>query len=103
MLHNYIITALRNLKRHKLYSIVNISGLVVGLAIFILAATFFSFHLSFDSFHKDLDRIYLVISQSNPSGSDHWLDASSRLPLGFTLPFFVIKIMKNNLTRNEHD
>lgn len=81
MLYNYIITAFRNLKRHKLYSIINISGLSVGLAVFILAITFFSFHLSFDSFHKDSERIYLVISENNPINGTRQRNESTFLPL----------------------
>ncbi len=69
MLKNYLITALRNLKRQKLYSFINVFGLSVGISIFILAVTFYYFHLSFDTFHKDSEKIYLVISENNsPSG-----------------------------------
>ena len=32
MFRNYLITALRNIARHKLYSFINIAGLAVGLA-----------------------------------------------------------------------
>ena len=66
MFKNYLLTALRNLKRQKLYSGINIFGLSVGLTIFILAVTFFSFHLSFDKFHNDSDRIYVVSAEHKP-------------------------------------
>ncbi|MEJ2544575.1 MAG: ABC transporter permease [Calditrichaceae bacterium] len=65
MFRNYLLTALRNLKRQKLYSAINIFGLSVGLTIFILAVTFFSFHLSFDNFHEGSDRIYVISSEHN--------------------------------------
>ena len=65
MFRNYLLTALRNLKRQKLYSAINIFGLSVGLTIFILAVTFFSFHLSFDTFHEGSDRIYVISSKHN--------------------------------------
>ena len=65
MFRNYLLTALRNLKRQKLYSAINIFGLSVGLTIFILAITFFSFHLSFDTFHEGSDRIYVISSEHN--------------------------------------
>ncbi len=81
MLRNYLITALRNLKRHKLYSIINISGLSIGLAIFILAVTFYSFHHSFDNFHKDSERIYILITENNPLSGSSQKDAYTRLPL----------------------
>ena len=32
MFRNYLVTALRNIARHKLYSFINIAGLAVGLA-----------------------------------------------------------------------
>ncbi|HVO74205.1 MAG TPA: ABC transporter permease, partial [Ignavibacteriaceae bacterium] len=81
MLYNYIVTALRNLKRHKLYSLINISGLAVGLAVFILAVTFFSFHLSFDNFHKDPERIFLIISENNSLSGIRQRSESTFLPL----------------------
>ena len=81
MFKNYLLTALRNLKRQKLYSGINIFGLSVGLTIFILAVTFFSFHLSFDSFHKDSERIYVVITEHNPVNGLSQKDFYSHLPL----------------------
>jgi len=38
MIRNYFVTAMRNIARHKVFSLFNIAGLAVGLAIFILAA-----------------------------------------------------------------
>ena len=35
MFRNYLIIALRNIIRHKLYSAINIAGLAVGLAVFL--------------------------------------------------------------------
>lgn len=81
MLKNYVITTLRFLKRQKLYSFINIFGLSIGLALFILAVVFFCFHLSFDSFHQDSERIYLITSESSPSNNIHQKDASTYLPL----------------------
>jgi putative ABC transport system permease protein len=67
MFSNYLKTAIRNIIKHKGYSIINIAGLAVGLAVFMLIVSFVDFHLSFDGFHKDADRIFSVI-QVLPSG-----------------------------------
>ncbi len=81
MFKNYLLTTLRNLKKHKLYSGINIFGLSVGLTIFILAATFFSFHLSFDTFHKDSERIYVVSAERSPGNGVHQKDFYTHMPL----------------------
>jgi len=61
MLINYIKTAWRYLTNHKIYSAITISGLVLGLAVFILFALMLFSQLNFDSFHKNADRIYCVV------------------------------------------
>ncbi|MBN1907670.1 MAG: ABC transporter permease [Deltaproteobacteria bacterium] len=81
MLKNYILTALRSLKRNKLYSAINIFGLSVGLTIFILALTLSSFHFSFDKFHKDSDRIYIVLAEKEAPNGILQKDSSTYLPL----------------------
>ncbi len=74
MYKNYIITALRNLKRYKSYSVINLAGLAVGLAATILIYTFISHELSYDRFHENHDRIYRVNSLLEMAG-DHSIKA----------------------------
>ena len=81
MIKNYLITAIRNIYKHKGYAILNIAGLAIGLAVFSLTAVFFQFHLSFHKFTKDADRIYAIV-QVLPSGStDSNHSAFTRTPL----------------------
>ena len=61
MLSNYIKTAWRHLTKHKIYSAITISGLVLGLGVFILFALILFSQANFDSFHKNADRIYCVV------------------------------------------
>jgi len=61
MFRNYLVIALRNLKRQKGYSALNIFGLSVGIAASILIVLFVQFELSYDKFHQDLDRIHRVV------------------------------------------
>ena len=52
MIKNYLITALRNMLRHKGFSLINILGLAIGLAAFLLITIFVKYELSFDGVHK---------------------------------------------------
>lgn len=71
MIKNYLKIAFRNLSRQKIYSLINISGLAVGLALFILAMLYAEFNLSFDKFHKDARRIFLLtrVTQNDRHGT----------------------------------
>jgi putative ABC transport system permease protein len=69
MITNYFKIATRNIFKHKGYAVINIAGLAIGLAVFILVASFVDFHASFDRFHQHADRIYSVV-QILPSGAE---------------------------------
>jgi putative ABC transport system permease protein len=58
MIRNYIKTAWRNLLKNKFYSVINIAGLTLGLAIGIMILLWVQDELSFDGFHKKSDDIY---------------------------------------------
>ena len=61
MLKNYFKVAVRNIQRHKGYSILNISGLTIGFACFTFIFLFIRYELSFDRQHTKADRIYNAI------------------------------------------
>src|SRR5258705_7841583 len=60
MFKNYFKTAIRNLRRNKSYTIINIAGLAVGIAASLLIFMVIRFETSFDNFHKLKDSIYRV-------------------------------------------
>lgn len=62
MLKNYIKIAYRNFSRHKGYSFINVSGLTLGIACFILIALFIQDEWSYDRYHKNADHIYRIES-----------------------------------------
>ncbi len=64
MLSNYINVALRNLKRHRTYAMLNIVGLGLSIACGILIFMVVRHHLSFDKYHSKLDRIAMVTTES---------------------------------------
>ena len=61
MFKNYFKVTLRNLRRHKGYSFINIAGLSVGLACAILIFWWVQDELSYDRFHKHGHDIYQII------------------------------------------
>ena len=61
MIRNYFKTAFRNLLRHKTNSIINIAGLAVGFAAFLMIFLVIQFEQSFDNFHANRNNIYRVV------------------------------------------
>ncbi len=61
MIKNYLKTALRNIRRAKMYSLLNILGLAVGMGCSFLIFLFVQHELSYDRFHEKHDRIYRVV------------------------------------------
>jgi putative ABC transport system permease protein len=62
MLKNYFTIALRSLKKHKFYTIINVLGLSVGVAICLIISLFVINELSYDKEFKNSDRIYRIHS-----------------------------------------
>jgi putative ABC transport system permease protein len=62
MFKNYLTAAFRNLTRNKTYSLLNILGLAVGIAAFLMISLYVSFELSYDRYHENADRIFTVIA-----------------------------------------
>ena len=60
MLKNYFKIALRNLFRNKLYSLINLTGLAIGLAACLMIWLWVQDELSYDRFHTNAERIYRV-------------------------------------------
>ncbi len=60
MLKNYFKIAFRNLLRHKMYSIINISGLTIGITCCLLILFYVFYELSYDKFFKNADRIFRI-------------------------------------------
>jgi putative ABC transport system permease protein len=68
MLQNYLKIAWRNLFKSKTSSIINISGLAVGMSVAILIALWIYDEVSFDKYHKNYDRIAQVMQHQTFNG-----------------------------------
>jgi len=60
MLKNYLKIAFRNLKKNKVYTFINMGGLAMGMAIFLLITMYARHELSYNKFHEKSDHIYQV-------------------------------------------
>lgn len=72
MLQNYLKTALRNLWRKKGSTLINISGLSLGIAGSVIISLIIFHHTSFDDFHSKGDRIYRVVWKSKGNDGDRF-------------------------------
>lgn len=70
MLQNYFKIAVRNLRNHQAYTIINVSGLAVGMACCLLIFMLVRHEWSYDRFHEHTDRIYrTTIPYTAPDGT----------------------------------
>ena len=60
MFKNYLKIAIRNIKKYKAYSFINIFGLAIGMACCLLITLWVRHELSYDSFHENVDNLYRV-------------------------------------------
>ena len=81
MVRNYLTIALRNLRRHKVYTAINVLGLAVGMAACLLIGLYVEDELSYDDFHAAADRIVAVGMQSDFFGTSR----NTPYPLAATL------------------
>jgi ABC-type antimicrobial peptide transport system permease subunit len=79
MFKNYLKIALRNIKRNKGYSFINISGLAVGMACCLLILIWVNHEMSYDRFHEHSDSIYRLAYISAKSDHQGW---GTPYPLG---------------------
>jgi putative ABC transport system permease protein len=62
MIKNYFKIALRNLWKHKAFSIINITGLSIGITACFFIFMYVGFELSYDNMHSKADRIYRLVT-----------------------------------------
>lgn len=65
MLKNYLLTAFRNIKRERLFAIMNITGLAIGIGCGLVIYKIITYELSFDAYHKNYRNIYRLLVEYN--------------------------------------
>ena len=77
MIRNHLTIAWRNLKKHAFYSLINISGLAIGVAASIVIVLFVLEELRYDSFNIRADRIYRVHNEIKYGDNHFQMNACS--------------------------
>lgn len=80
MTKNYAIIALRNIKKHKVFSFINIMGLAIGISLCLFVISLIFFMYGSDRFHEKKDRIYRIISEVITENAVH-KRATAPMPL----------------------
>ncbi len=99
MLKNYITTAFRNLIKHKSYSLINISGLAIGVMAFILIMLYVRDELSYDRYSPDAERIYRVATRGVMQGGEFNM-AVSPAPVGAAFVNEIPGVLRSTRVRN---
>ncbi len=88
MFRNYLKTAFRNLWREKGSTLINISGLTLGISSSLILFLIIRHASSFDAFHSKRDRIYRIVTQTRGNnGYNHTPGVPSVLPEAFRTDF----------------
>lgn len=85
MLKNLVLVALRNLKRDKWYSLLNILGLAIGISFSLLLIFYIIDELSYDRYNEKADRIYRVNAYVKEPDKDTMRWAITPFPMGEAL------------------
>jgi putative ABC transport system permease protein len=79
MFRNYFKIGTRNLLRHKLHTLINVVGLAIGLAAFLLISEYVRFEKSYESFFDKSEQIYRLATIEVINGSVDVKDANGLL------------------------
>jgi putative ABC transport system permease protein len=77
MIHNYLKIALRNIRKQKVYSLINFIGLAIGLSVTLVITLYVIDDLTFDRFHENKDQIYRILSIGVKRGTKNSITAGS--------------------------
>ncbi len=92
LLWHYFKIAFRKIKRQKSYSFINIAGLSVGMAVFLLILTWIQFEVSYDRFHERSDTLFRVTIRS---------DSPDETGYTISTPQILSEALKNNIPEVE--
>lgn len=93
MLKNYLRTSFRYLANNKVYSLINVLGLAVGMACFMLLTIFVKQEFSYDEFHSKKDRVFQVFLADSARFDDGYKGAT-QAPVGPLLADQIPEIAK---------
>jgi putative ABC transport system permease protein len=95
---NYLKVALRSIVRLKEYSIINILGLSIGMASFVLISLFVQYEMSYDSYHQKAKRIYRIAKEDAITGNRSAITPNPMAPeLAQEIPEIIHAVRINDI------
>ena len=94
MLRNYFKTAFRTLVRHLNYTIINVAGLTVGIAVCMMIFVIIQYQTSFDTYHSNRNRVYRVLTE-------HRSTDAANIPYSKDVPFPLPNALKTSFPQIE--
>ncbi|CAA9278695.1 MAG: Acidobacterial duplicated orphan permease (function unknown) [uncultured Cytophagales bacterium] len=92
MIRNFITIALRNLRKDKFYSALNLLGLTIGITCSLLLLLYITDELSYDKYHKKADQIYRVASfAQEPDKLNRWPFSEAPLAAALKADYPVVQ------------
>ncbi len=85
MLRNYFVAALRNMRRYKTFTLINITGLALGMAICMVIIMSVAYQMKSDRFNPEKENIYRIITKRLDPSGPYLGHATSSLRLAETL------------------
>jgi len=85
MFKNYVKIAIRNILRNKLYSLINVLGLTIGITACLLIMLFINYEYSYENMFAKADRIYRVLTIDAALGTNKQRVGITMPPLGTVL------------------
>ncbi len=102
MLKHYLKIAVRNLVRHKSYSLINVVGLAIGLGMGMVSMSYVVRELSWEDCHQNRDRIYRVEMRYQHADTA-WSSARVMAPLGEAIEDEIPGVERVAVFRHESD
>jgi putative ABC transport system permease protein len=85
MIQNYLKVALRNLRKYRTFSFLNIFGLAISMSVCLLLIMLIKDAYNFDRFHPEGERVYRILTEAQRKEGRTESYASSPFPVGKTL------------------
>ncbi|MCK5148285.1 ABC transporter permease [bacterium] len=82
MIQTYVKIAFRNMQRQRIYTILNIGGLAVGLGMALIILLWVNNEMGFDRFHENAENLYRVVVSEILGGNEEVHFTSTAAPLG---------------------
>jgi putative ABC transport system permease protein len=81
MLKNYLLIAVRSFWKNKVFSVINIAGLSIGISAALVIYLIVQFEFSFEKFRQDKERIYRVVSDMTFPGESTMKNSGVPIPM----------------------